>query len=254
MQIGCLRLPKQESTERSVEKEVNIVAKQMKISEWILANVPDDAEWSEVYITACKEETRSGNRVNITQSLRGVREVSITGKEVKDYMDWQGSPITGIVLSVIGVICAILAILLREPMNMSRGAMIVGLVIAVGMIISGAYLVFKSKKSNTEVLSIASWESFEPWISMALGEKVFNEEVAAREKEFGDKGKAYSGHYCIPARLAAQGIFNTAVSSTSTKGTDGIYFNFAPYDALKQTMKEAAIALPAEQRERKRTK
>ena len=204
---------------------VNIVAKKKNISEWIQANVPDDAEWSEVYITARKEETRNGNCAHITQSLRDVREVSISGKEVKDFMDWQGSPIMGIVLSVIGIICAILTILLRGPMNMSRGAMIVGLVIAVGMIIGGVYLFLESKRSNTEVLSIASWDAFEPWISMALGEKVFNEEVAAREKEFGDQGKAYSGHYCIPARLAAQGHFDTAVSSTSTKGTDGIYFN-----------------------------
>ena len=83
---------------------------------------------------------------------------------------------------------------------------------------------------------------------MALGEKVFNEEVAAREKEFGDQGKAYSCHYCIPARLAAQGHFDSAVSSTSTKVTNGIYFNFAPNDALKQAMKEAAIALPEEKR------
>ena len=62
------------------------MASKEKLPAWIQENVPDDAVWSEYYLIARKEETRSGNRVLINQTLKEPREVSISGKEVKGYL------------------------------------------------------------------------------------------------------------------------------------------------------------------------
>lgn len=217
------------------------------LSDWINENVPDDAMWSEVYITARKEETQSGRHVKITQSLREVREVHITGKELKAHLNWEGSPVLGIALLIVSLVMAVLDILLRGPMETSRDALILFLVIAAAMAAGGIYLIIRSRKKGSTVQSIASWEAIDPWIADAFGKKVFDEETEARRQEHGDQGSAHAGYYCIPARLAAQGRFDTAVSSVSTKGNDGIYFNFSPYDDLMQAMKQAALALPKEQ-------
>ena len=46
------------------------MASKEKLPAWIQENVPDDAVWSEYYLVARKEETQSGNRVHINQTLK----------------------------------------------------------------------------------------------------------------------------------------------------------------------------------------
>ena len=89
------------------------MASKEKLPAWIQENVPDDAVWSEYYLIARKEETRSGNRVLINQTLKEPREVSISGKEVKGYLRDQSSPTIGVVLIVIGLAVVTLMMVLK---------------------------------------------------------------------------------------------------------------------------------------------
>ena len=74
-----------------------------------------DAVWGETYVIARKEETRSGNRIYIKQFLKDPVEASITGREIKDSLEFSASPAFGIALIVIGAIAAALTFILKKP-------------------------------------------------------------------------------------------------------------------------------------------
>lgn len=209
------------------------MANQDTLSPWVRENVPDEAVYGEHYIIIRKEETQSGAKVHVNQTLRDPRAATITGKEAKRFLDDSASPGLGIGLLIIGVVIALVAVLVRR-MGSSAGFMGVVLFLAAISAGAGVYQLVKSKKQAPEILTIASWEEFEPFLEQALTEKVFNEEVKAREEELGEKGKAYAGYFCVPARRAAVGDFEKAKS------------NMGVYDQIMEAATRAAAALPEE--------
>ena len=207
------------------------MASKEKLPAWIQENVPDDAVWSEYYLIARKEETRSGNRVHINQTLKEPQEASISGKEVKDYLRQSSSVTTWIVLIVIGIALPLLMTVLKEPMEMSSGFLTVWYILAVLLVVSGIVMLVKSRQLAASLQSIDSWEALEPLIELALTDKVYN---AAREAEYGEKGAAYAGYFCIPAHAAVREDFEKAKS------------NFGLQENIRTSLVQAAAAIPAE--------
>ena len=201
---------------------------------WVKENVSDDDVWSEYYLIARKEETKSGNRVQINQTLKEPQEASISGKEVKEYLSDQSSSAVGAFLIVAGLVIAVLMIFLKEPMEMSTGFLVFQLLIAVGLAAGGIYLIVKSRRLSAKLQSIDSWEALEPLIESALTEKVYNAEIAAREAEHGEQGAAYAGYLCIPAHAAVQEDFEKAKS------------NFGLQENIRTSLIQSAAAVPAE--------
>ena len=200
---------------------------------WIQENVPDDAVWSEYYLIARKEETRSGNRVHIDQTLKEPQEASVSGKEVKDYLRDQSSPAIGVVLIVIGLAVVALMTVLKT-LGTSGGYLLFQLLIAVGFAGGGIYLLLKSRQLSAKLRSIDSWEALEPLIELALTDKVYNAEIAARKEEEGEQGAAYAGYFCIPAHAAVREDFEKAKS------------NFGLQENIRTSLVQAAAAIPAE--------
>ena len=209
------------------------MASKEKLPAWIQENVPDDAVWSEYYLIARKEETRSGNRVLINQTLKEPREVSISGKEVKGYLRDQSSPTIGVVLIVIGLAVVTLMMVLKT-LGTSGGYLLFQLLIAVGFAGGGIYLLLKCRQLAASLQSIDSWAALEPLIELALTDKVYNAEIAAREAEYGEKGAAYAGYFCIPAHAAVREDFEKAKS------------NFGLQENIRTSLVQAAAAIPAE--------
>lgn len=209
------------------------MASKEKLPAWIQENVPDDAVWSEYYLIARKEETRSGNRVLINQTLKEPREVSISGKEVKGYLRDQSSPTIGVVLIVIGLAVVTLMMVLKI-LGTSGGYLLFQLLIAVGFAGGGIYLLLKSRQLSAKLRSIDSWEALEPLIELALTDKVYNAEIAARKEEEGEQGAAYAGYFCIPAHAAVREDFEKAKS------------NFGLQENIRTSLVQAAAAIPAE--------
>lgn len=209
------------------------MASKEKLPAWIQENVPDDAVWSEYYLIARKEETRSGNRVLINQTLKEPREVSISGKEVKGYLRDQSSPTIGVVLIVIGLAVVTLMMVLKT-LGTSGGYLLFQLLIAVGFAGGGIYLLLKSRQLSAKLRSIDSWEALEPLIELALTDKVYNAEIAARKEEEGEQGAAYAGYFCIPAHAAVREDFEKAKS------------NFGLQENIRTSLVQAAAAIPAE--------
>ncbi len=200
---------------------------------WIQENIPDDAVWSEYYLIARKEETRSGNRVLINQTLKDPQEVTVSGKEVKDYLRDQSSPAIGVVLIVIGLAVVALMTVLKT-LGASGGYLLFQLLIAVGFAGGGIYLLLKSRQLSAKLRSIDSWEALEPLIELALTDKVYNAEIAARKEEEGEQGAAYAGYFCIPAHAAVREDFEKAKS------------NFGLQENIRTSLVQAAAAIPAE--------
>ena len=209
------------------------MASKEKLPAWIQENVPDDAVWSEYYLIARKEETRSGNRVLINQTLKEPREVSISGKEVKGYLRDQSSPTIGVVLIVIGLAVVTLMMVLKT-LGTSGGYLLFQLLIAVGFAGGGIYLLLKSRQLSAKLRSIDSWEALEPLIELALTDKVYNAEIAARKEEEGEQGAAYAGYFCIPAHAAVREDFEKAKT------------NFGLQENIRTSLVQAAAAIPAE--------
>ena len=209
------------------------MASKEKLPAWIQENVPDDAVWSEYYLIARKEETRRGNRVLINQTLKEPREVSISGKEVKGYLRDQSSPTIGVVLIVIGLAVVTLMMVLKT-LGTSGGYLLFQLLIAVGFAGGGIYLLLKSRQLSAKLRSIDSWEALEPLIELALTDKVYNAEIAARKEEEGEQGAAYAGYFCIPAHAAVREDFEKAKS------------NFGLQENIRTSLVQAAAAIPAE--------
>ena len=209
------------------------MASKEKLPAWIQENVPDDAVWSEYYLIARKEETRSGNRVLINQTLKEPREVSISGKEVKGYLRDQSSPTIGVVLIVIGLAVVTLMMVLKT-LGTIGGYLLFQLLIAVGFAGGGIYLLLKSRQLSAKLRSIDSWEALEPLIELALTDKVYNAEIAARKEEEGEQGAAYAGYFCIPAHAAVREDFEKAKS------------NFGLQENIRTSLVQAAAAIPAE--------
>ena len=209
------------------------MASKEKLPAWIQENVPDDAVWSEYYLIARKEETRSGNRVLINQTLKEPREVSISGKEVKGYLRDQSSPTIGVVLIVIGLAVVTLMMVLKT-LGTSGGYLLFQLLIAVGFAGGGIYLLLKSRQLSAKLRSIDSWEALEPLIELALTDKVYNAEIAARKEEEGEQGAAYAGYFCIPAHAAVREDFEKAKS------------NFGLQENIRTSLVQVAAAIPAE--------
>ena len=209
------------------------MASKEKLPTWIQENVPDDAVWSEYYLIARKEETRSGNRVLINQTLKEPREVSISGKEVKGYLRDQSSPTIGVVLIVIGLAVVTLMMVLKT-LGTSGGYLLFQLLIAVGFAGGGIYLLLKSRQLSAKLRSIDSWEALEPLIELALTDKVYNAEIAARKEEEGEQGAAYAGYFCIPAHAAVREDFGKAKS------------NFGLQENIRTSLVQTAAALPVE--------
>ena len=180
-----------------------------------------------------KEETRSGNRVLINQTLKEPREVSISGKEVKGYLRDQSSPTIGVVLIVIGLAVVTLMMVLKT-LGTSGGYLLFQLLIAVGFAGGGIYLLLKSRQLSAKLRSIDSWEALEPLIELALTDKVYNAEIAARKEEEGEQGAAYAGYFCIPAHAAVREDFEKAKS------------NFGLQENIRTSLVQAAAAIPAE--------
>ena len=215
------------------------MANQEKLSPWVRENVPDEAVYGEHYIIIRKEETKSGAKVHVNQVLRDPQAATITGEEVKSFLDDSASPGLGVgllilagIIAVIDIVCRLIGALSGFPVF---AILLVG--ICAG---AGVYQIVKSKKQAPEILTIASWEEFEPYLEQALTEKVYNGEIKAREEELGEKGKAYAGYFCVPARYAAVGDFGKAKS------------NMGVYDQLKEAAARAAAALPEEARKLER--
>ena len=209
------------------------MASKEKLPAWIQENVPDDAVWSEYYLIARKEETRSGNRVLINQTLKEPREVSISGKEVKGYLRDQSSPTIGVVLIVIGLAVVTLMMVLKT-LGTSGGYLLFQLLIAVGFAGGGIYLLLKSRQLSAKLRSIDSWEALEPLIELALTDKVYNAEIAARKEEEGEQGAAYAGYFCIPAHAAVREDFEKAQSNCGLQ------------ENIRTSLVQAAAAIPAE--------
>lgn len=209
------------------------MARQDKLPVWVRENVPNDAVWGETYVVARKEETRNGNRVYIKRFLKDPVDASITGREIKDSLEFSASPAFGIALIVIGAIAAVLTFILKKPEE-SPNYLI--LVCAVAALIGGVYLTVKSAKAALEIASIASFEALEPYIKKALNEKVFDAEIAARKAELGETGAGYAGYFCVPARLAAQGDLSSARQ------------NFEPGDELRSRLIALAATVPEQSR------
>lgn len=209
------------------------MASKEKLPAWIQENVPDDAVWSEYYLIARKEETRSGNRVLINQTLKEPREVSISGKEVKGYLRDQSSPTIGVVLIVIGLAVVTLMMVLKT-LGTSGGYLLFQLLIAVGFAGGGIYLLLKSRQLSVKLRSIDSWEALEPLIELALTDKVYNAEIAARKEEEGEQGAAYAGYFCIPAHAAVREDFEKAKSNCGLQ------------ENIRTSLVQAAAAIPAE--------
>ena len=212
------------------------MADKNKLSEWVTENVGDEEVWSEFFVAARKEETQSGSRVTVTQNATDPIEGTITGKQIKDALSSSASPVIGIVFIVIGAIIAAGLFLLREPMNSSAGFLVIGLLMAAGIAGFGAAQLVKSLTSAPKIRSIASFEQLEPYIEAALTEKVYNEMIAKRKEEHQDKGAAYAGYYCIPARYAAEDKFEKAKS------------NFPIAENIKALLRISAASLPPEAR------
>lgn len=210
------------------------MASKEKLPTWIQENVPDDAVWSEYYLIARKEETRSGNRVLINQTLKEPREVSISGKEVKDYLRQTSSITTWIVLIIIGIAIPLLMMVLKKPMEASGGFLMVSYVLAFLLVVSGIVMLVKSRQLSATLQSIDSWEALEPLIESALTDKVYNAEIAARKEEEGEQGAAYAGYFCIPAHAAVREDFEKAKS------------NFGLQENIRTSLVQAAAAIPAE--------
>ena len=209
------------------------MASKEKLPAWIQENVPDDAVWSEYYLIARKEETRSGNRVLINQTLKEPREVSISGKEVKGYLRDQSSPTIGVVLIVIGLAVVTLMMVLKT-LGTSGGYLLFQLLIAVGFAGGGIYLLLKSRQLSAKLRSIDSWEALEPLIELALTDKVYNAEIASRKEEEGEQGAAYAGYFCIPAHAAVREDFEKAKSNCGLQ------------ENIRTSLVQAAAAIPAE--------
>ena len=215
------------------------MAKKEVLSPWVLENVPDEAIYGEHYIIVRKEETQSGSRVHVNQTLSEPREGTITGAQVKEHMQETASPVLGISLIVIGLVVCLISFLskmLEGDVNGSNDFPKVILIFGCGIIIGGIYLVIKSKKSSPEILSISSWGDFEPFLEKALTDKVYKEEMKARQEEMGDKGSGFAGYFCIPARHALSGDLEKAKS------------NFGLMDQIKLAVINAAANLPEDSR------
>ena len=209
------------------------MAKQDRLPVWVRENVPDDAVWGETYVVARKEETRSGNRVNIRRFIKEPVEASITGKEIKDSLEFSASPAFGIGLIVVGAAIAALTFVLKKPEETPNYLI---LLCAAFALIGGIVLAINSAKAASEISSIASFEALAPHIEKALSEKVFTAEIAARKAELGETGSGYAGYYCVPARLAAQGDFSSARQ------------NFEPGDDLRAQLTALAATVPEQSR------
>lgn len=212
------------------------MSNQKKLPAWVEENLPDDAVWSEYFLIAHKEETRSGNRVNIEQTVRPPKEAAITGKEIKTYFLDQASSSTGLILIAVGLGILLLALLLKEPMHSSNGFLVLEGLIALCAAGGGVYMLVQGQKLSKALSAVTSWDELEPFVETALTEKVYADEIAARKKEHGETGAAYAGYYCIPASLASQGAFDKAKS------------NFGLQEALKSAMLDALEQIPAEGR------
>ena len=169
----------------------------------------------------------------INQTLKEPREVSISGKEVKGYLRDQSSPTIGVVLIVIGLAVVTLMMVLKT-LGTSGGYLLFQLLIAVGFAGGGIYLLLKSRQLSAKLRSIDSWEALEPLIELALTDKVYNAEIAARKEEEGEQGAAYAGYFCIPAHAAVREDFEKAKS------------NFGLQENIRTSLVQAAAAIPAE--------
>ncbi len=209
------------------------MADEKKLPAWILENVPDDAVWGETYVIARKEEAQSGSHVQIQRFLKDPVDAVITGKEIRQSLAFNASPALGIGLIIGSVAAAALVFLLKQPGETPNYIMLMCAVIA---LIGGICLTVKSAKAAPQIASIDSYEALAPFIEKALSEKVFVGESEARKKELGEKGSAYAGYFCVPARLAAQGDFSS------------VRQNFEPGDDLRLQLTALAAALPEESR------
>lgn len=212
-----------------------------QLSSWVRENIPDDAVWGEYYVIARKEEYSSGSRVRIEQSVSEPRDAVITGKKIREHLNFSSSPLLSIALMIIGHVIAILAILMKNP-EAPLGNFITPLLFAVAFAAGGIYLFVKNRRASAEIYSISSFEALEPYIENALTDQVFSEEIEKRKKEHGDQGSAHAGYFVIPARLAAGGDLEKARS------------NFGLTDNIKQQVIQTADSIPVENRRLTRRK
>lgn len=203
-----------------------------KLSDWINENVKDDAIWGEYFVIAHKEELRAGSKVRVEQTVSPLKDATITGKEVKQSLLDKMSSSGGIILLLIGIVWTVVTILLKNPMEASSGAVIIGIIIGVCGIIGGIYMIVSATKASPEIMDISSWEKMNTYIEDALGQKVFNEEISKRKHEQGDEGAGAAGYYCLPARAALKGEFDKAKS------------NFVLAEDLKASLVQAASTVP----------
>ena len=209
------------------------MAEKNKLPAWVAENVPDDAVWSEYYVIANKEEYKNGARITVEQKVKEPREATITGKEVKKYLDDNSSSWQGVFLLAIGAIIAVVK-LITMLLSDSSGSFPIAFLFAAGFIIGGVYLVIRNSNNSKKYDTISSWEDLEPHIEAALTKKVFHEECELRQAEKGDTGSAYAGIFCNPARIVETGDF------------DKIESQFGLMDATKASLVQAALSVPEE--------
>ena len=203
-----------------------------ELSDWINENVKDDAVWGKFFVIAHKEEYKTGSRIRIEQTVSPIKDATITGKEVKQYLTDKMSSASGIFCLILGIVWSVAAILSRKPMESSTAFFVIMILVGVSFIIIGILLSISANNTSPEIMSISSWETMNTYIEEALSQKVFNEEVANRKKEQGEQGAGYAGYYCLAAKDALEGNFDKAQS------------NFGLAEDLKASLVQAASTVP----------
>ena len=190
-----------------------------ELSDWINENVKDDAVWGKFFVIAHKEEYKTGSRIRIEQTVSPIKDATITGKEVKQYLTDKMSSASGIFCLILGIVWSVAAILSRKPMESSTAFFVIMILVGVSFIIIGILLSISANNTSPKIMSISS-------------QKVFNEEVENRKKEQGEQGAGYAGYYCLAAKDALEGNFDKAQS------------NFGLAEDLKASLVQAASTVP----------
>ena len=108
-----------------------------ELSDWINENVKDDAVWGKFFVIAHKEEYKTGSRIRIEQTVSPIKDATITGKEVKQYLTDKMSSASGIFCLILGIVWSVAAILSRKPMESSTAFFVIMILVGVSFIIIG---------------------------------------------------------------------------------------------------------------------
>lgn len=186
---------------------------QVKLSDWINENVPDDAVWGQYYIIARSEEYQSGGKVLIEQTVPPARDVTITGKEIKAHLAGSASSLRPAAGVLLGVVWAVASFIWLKQGFADLGFMFVVIGPVFGLALTGICIhnFLKAKGASPKIQAISSWRSLEPYIEAALKEKVIAEEEKIRKQEMGNQGEAFSGRACFTAREVLQTELNQYV-------------------------------------------